>query len=622
MSLASRLSALPLASALAWLAIGVLSLFSAQRTHSFIQEVGYQDLSSTAVRRVDLYYSHLESELGKFEYLPSLLNLDASVRNVLQNSTDPALVDTVNRRLDTINRQARSTAIYVLNTQGTVVASSNWNDSNSLVGENLSFRPSFQDALHKGKGRFYAIGSLRGDPGYYFAHAIEVDGSILGIGMLEANLELMERNWWPGSERVLVLDRNGVVILSSVNEWKYKTVSPIAPDLLKSIAVTRQYNGREIGLLGLKEIDALDDGSTLVTLSTPTGQGNREVLFLARSQTIASTGWSVMLLAETDSIRDTAQYAGIGAGLAVAFTGLLAMHWRARRQVTAQKLAARQALELAYGELEHRVDQRTAELRQANQELINEVAERKRAEQVLLETQDELVQAGKMATLGQMSTGVTHELNQPLHALRTHCSNALQLLERNRLDGVERNLHSIIGLADRMSRITSQLRTFARKGTSLHETVLLARSIDNVMSLLGSRLQQHGMEVSIQIPQGLCVTCDASRLEQVFINLFANAIDATGGTPQPHLTVCAKVASDRVAIHVSDNGPGFPEGVLQRLFEPFFTTKPSGEGLGLGLVISASIVRAFGSELKARNGPSGGALFEFDLEHARNDEHA
>jgi len=579
---------------LAWLAIALLSAAAAALSHWLTQQAGYRELSRAGERKVELYYSGLESELRKFEYLPRLLTLDPDVVALLREPR-PALVEQVNHKLQAINEQAQATALHLLTTQGLVLASSNWNDSISPIGENLGFRPSFQDALHRGKGRFYASDSPRSEAGYQFAHEIAEGSRTLGVAMLVADLDAVEKNWWPGNERVAVFDHNGVVILSSTREWKYKALRALAPELLQQLKTSRQYSRHEIRPLALQTLLRLDDGGQLVRLPTPTEHGMRPLLFVSRSLTMPRTGWTVMVLSDTRPVQESAAYTALAVGLGTALVGVLLLLREVRRQAAAQQEAARAALERAYGQLEQRVQERTAEL---------------------LQTQDQLVQAGKLATLGQMAAGITHELNQPLHALRTHCSNALQFLERQKPEGAVRNMNAVIELSDRMARITAQLRNFARKEAAHTEAVPLRRVVENAAALLGERLQQQRVALWIELPAALLVRCDGHRLEQVFVNLLSNAIDAVRGSPAPRISVAADIQDDGVTVRVSDNGSGFRDEVLQRLFEPFFTTKPSGEGLGLGLVISASILRSFGSELQARNGAAGGAVFEFNLARA------
>ncbi len=579
---------------LAWLLIALVSAAAAGISHWLTREAGYRELSRAGERKVELYYSGLESELRKFEYLPRLLTLDPDVIALFRDPK-PALVEQVDRKLQAINEQAQATAIHLLTTQGLVLASSNWNDSVSPIGENLGFRPSFQDALHRGKGRFYASDSPRSEAGYQFAHEITEGERTLGVAMLVADLDAVEKNWWPGNERVAVFDHNGVVILSSTREWKYKALQPLPAELRKQLESSRQYGRHDVKPLALRTVLRLDDGGQLVRLPTPTEHGMRSLLFVARSLTMPRTGWTVMVLSDTRSVQESAAYTALAFGLGTALIGVLLLLREVRRQAAAQQRVARAALERAYGELEQRVQERTAELVQA---------------------QDQLVQAGKLATLGQMAAGITHELNQPLHALRTHSSNALQFLERGRPEGAVRNMNAVIELSDRMARITAQLRNFARKEAAHTAAVPLRRVVENAAALLGERLQQRGVALVIEVDDALLVRCDGHRLEQVFVNLLSNAVDAVREAPAPRVCVQAEVEDDAVAVRVRDNGSGFRDEVLQRLFEPFFTTKPSGEGLGLGLVISASIVRSFGGELRARNAPGGGALFEFNLARA------
>ncbi len=223
-----------------------------------------------------------------------------------------------------------------------------------------------------------------------------------------------------------------------------------------------------------------------------------------------------------------------------------------------------------------------------------------------------LVQSARLALLGQMSAGITHEINQPLTALRALSDNSRQLLKIGRIDDVDRNLASITGLTERMARITKQLKAFAHKGSAVASPVQLHTAVSNMVELLSSRMQTECIDVNIDVPQDLRVLCEAYRLEQVLLNLFSNALDAMKASPTKRLSVKAQALGDRVLVKVSDTGTGISEAVLNRMFEPFFSTKASGEGLGLGLAISNSIVKEFGGMMRAMNVPNG-AAFEFDL---------
>lgn len=610
---------------LAWLVVAVFSACIGYLTWWQMDRSGLRELSAAGVRKVDLYYAELDSELRKFEYLPSILHLDPEVRELLL-TLDTALGERVSQKLHWINHQAQATAITLLTTQGVVVATSLQPEGAASAPvapsmENLSYRPAFQDALHKGKGRFYAVDSVRGVPGYSFAHEIVDNGRTIGVGMLDAHLDAIERNWWPGTDRALAYDENGVVVLSSTREWRYRSMDPLSDDTRERLRRTRQFSGREIVPLGLRDVASLEDGGRLVRVFVPTERGDQERLFVMRSLTMPRTGWTVALLTDTQAVREGALQAGVAAGLGVALLGALALYWRVQRVALAEKAAARELLERANAELEQRVEARTAALNELNQELRFEVNERRLAEQRLLSTQDELVQAGKLATLGQMAAGLAHELNQPLHALRTRATNAQQLMQMGRPDDAKRNIGNVIELADRMGRMTSQLRSFARRAPVTVEVVPLQRSVDVVLDLLRDRLERQDITLQLQLEPDLRVRAEPNQLEQVLINLVANAIDAVVGRPVRCIIVAAHGDGKQAVVQVTDTGAGLTPEVQARLFEPFFTTKPTGEGLGLGLVISVSMLQHQGSDLVARNVPGAGAQFEFTLEQVPPDEH-
>jgi len=262
-------------------------------------------------------------------------------------------------------------------------------------------------------------------------------------------------------------------------------------------------------------------------------------------------------------------------------------------------------LQVARDDLEQQVQHRTAELLGANAELERQIHQRRQSE-------DELIQAGKMAVLGQMSAGIAHELNQPLTALRALAGNTLRLLEAGRHDALQGNLRSIGDVAERMGRITSQLKTFARRWSGGPDEVALAAAVENTRVLLEHRLAAEGVRCQVDVPAGLRVHADGTRLEQVLLNLMTNALDAMAGCREPQLGITAERLDGRACVRITDSGAGMDEATLARLFEPFFTTKPAGEGLGLGLVISQKIVQEFGGTLQAQRGTVG-MVFEFDL---------
>jgi two-component system C4-dicarboxylate transport sensor histidine kinase DctB len=265
------------------------------------------------------------------------------------------------------------------------------------------------------------------------------------------------------------------------------------------------------------------------------------------------------------------------------------------------------------------VARRTQALTETNLRLQKEVVERQHAEATLRAAQDELVQAAKLAVLGQLATGITHELNQPLGAIRTLAGNALEFLRRGKSESTEKNLTIITRLADQMGAIITPLKTFARKSPAVPVRVDLGRAVGNARFLLEQKLQHSAVSVQNDCSPGRSFAlCDQNRLEQVLVNLIGNAADAMRDQPRRSLSIAAAPDGDgAVLLTVADTGPGLPDEIRERLFEPFFTTKPAGEGLGLGLAISRDIVRDFGGDLEAGNTPEGGARFRLRLPAVR-----
>lgn len=340
-------------------------------------------------------------------------------------------------------------------------------------------------------------------------------------------------------------------------------------------------------------------------------EAERRFGHLVSSRNLPGTAWQLVVLS---SLRPAYRQAWGNALLAAAAAATLLLsllYLRQRRRVLQARLGMQAALETANRALEGKVAARTAELTRTVETLEAEVSERMQAERTLRAAQEELVQAGKLAVLGQLATGITHELNQPLGAIRTLAGNSLEFLKRGDAATAEQNLRIVCDLADQMGGIIQPLKSFARKAPAAPSRVDLAHPVGNALFLLDQSLKKAAVQVSNHCAAGQChAWCDANRLQQVLINLIGNAADAMRQCPERRLEISAQGYADgRVALTVADTGCGLPEEALYRIFEPFFTTKGAGEGLGLGLAISRDIVRDFGGELLAENRPGGGARF-------------
>lgn len=264
--------------------------------------------------------------------------------------------------------------------------------------------------------------------------------------------------------------------------------------------------------------------------------------------------------------------------------------------------------------LERKVAERTADLTRSNAQLESEITERRRTEQELLETQAELVQAAKLAALGQVAAGVGHELNQPLAAIRSYAHNGRILITTGRHEEANAILEKISELTGRMADISNHLKRFARRPNAVLSEIELAVVVDRALSLFTLRLREEDIEVVKQVEPGLRVRAEEVRLEQVFVNLFSNALDAMRGMDECRLTVSASpLPNGKVDVRVADTGPGIPQDQLPLIFDPFFTSKQVGAGLGLGLSISYNIVKDFQSLLCVHSTGPEGTVFQVML---------
>jgi two-component system C4-dicarboxylate transport sensor histidine kinase DctB len=582
--------------------------------YRYAEDAAIDRLRLSGAQRLDTYAAGLEHLLSKYDFLPGTFELNKDVIALLRQPDDEALRRDVNIYLERVNRLAGSTSIYIVNLKGVTQAASNWRAPDSYVGDYIAFRPYIREALRGMPGGFYGVGTTRGEPGYYFARGIYHEGRMLGVATVKVNIESLEASWAEAGGKALLTDAHGVVFLSSVPEWKYRTLAPLTPAARQELEQSRQYFSHALTPLGLREVRALDARARIVTGPPPaTGP------MLSQSRGLVTRNWQMVYLSDLAPARASARAAALLAVLSEALAVMLVLYARQRHRLGRQRQRAREDLQRAYDQLENLVADRTASLEQITRELRDENAVRRQAEEQLRKAQSELVQAGKMAVLGQLSAGITHELNQPLTALRTMADNARVLIERGRHADASANLTTISQLVERMGQLTGQLRQFARKSDTRPSAVPVADAVTAALFLVERRIAQErvGFRMATH-PRDLYALCDSNRLQQVLVNLFSNALDAMemAGSVSRQLVVEAGREGARVLISVTDSGPGIPEDVRAHLFEPFFTTKPQGKGLGLGLAISEQIVRESGGRLRAESPPEGGARFIIDLPRA------
>ncbi|RVI29448.1 sensor histidine kinase [Sinorhizobium meliloti] len=571
---------------------------TAVATRSYMQEASSQ--ANTALR---LAVAALSGHLNRYQALPALIADHDDVKELVTRPRDRRLRGAVNSYLKEINELLKSSDIYVITPDGNTIAASNYDGPTSFVGENFSYRPYFQDALKGDQSRFYALGTTSLKRGYYFGAPVRVGGEIRGVIVFKVDIETIEASWQGGEYRIFVSDPEGIIFMSGNPAWLYAGILPLTPDRLARTEGSRRY--ADARLRPLPVVQSELSGHRLLRVS----EGS-EREYLALSHYMPEADWTVNVLTDTASVRTQALTTVAAVMLLLCLAALaIAIIIQRRTRLRERILMQEQAQE----ELERRVEERTADLARVNSQIEAEIAERRLTEQQLRQTQADLIQAGKLAGLGQMSAALSHEFNQPLAAAKTYADSAALLIERGRTAEASDNIRRISGLIDRMASISRHLRNFARKPNEKLGPVRLDEVVRDTLEIVETRLKAAGAEMDIDIGDELAVLAGSVRLQQVLVNVISNAADAVEGLDDRKLSVRAWREGGRAVLTVRDRGAGVAPAVAQRIFDPFYTTKGVGRGLGLGLSISYNIIKDFGGSLTVSNHSEGGAVFRIEL---------
>lgn len=550
----------------------------------FAERYYSEQLAEQNRQTLDLYVANLLGTLRRYEELPQILGGLPVLRQALQQPGDPLLQKIANEALADIRRRTGADVIYLLQPDGTTQVASNWAQADSFVHRNFAFRPYYREAMQGRLARFFGLGTTSIKRGYYFASAVKEGSRIIGVLVVKVDLEHIERLWGNSPEQLLVIDNYGVVILSSREDWRFHASRPLSAAERDEIHANIPYPVQDPKPLRLQQS-----------------------AWLSQSRTLPETGWTVSIYAPRTLIeRPVRSVLLIGGATLLALLLLLTLLTLSRRHYL-----DRIALEAeAKRQLEERVLERTRELENANAQLQQEVHEREQAQRELMRAQDEVVQAGKLTALGTMSASISHELNQPLAAIRSYADNARVLLDHQRTEDARGNLEQISDLTTRMASIIAHLKAYARGARRAPENVQLQPAIEDALSMVASRRRAMNVELLRDVPDApLWVQAGETRLRQILGNLLTNALDALAEKAPPRrLWVIASQDQHGVTLTLRDNGPGFSEDALAHAHEPFFTTKTTAKGLGLGLAICDNLLRALGGRLEMGNHLEGGAV--------------
>ncbi len=563
----------------------------------------------------------LRNNLDKFRALPFVLTQDVDLRAALQGA-GKAQIEALDQKLEALSRGVGASAIYVLDKKGLAIAASNWREPATFVGVDYEFRPYFQGSVTRGSAEHFALGTVSHEAGLYLARRVDgPQGAMLGVVVLKVDFRGLESDWRQANAAIFVTDEHGVVLLGNLPDWRFRVLAPLAPALAQSLRTSLQFGDARFQPLPVTPpLQTASNGQLVRTEDALPRAAAGTALLHTTLPVIESPGWTLHQLSPVQAaVNQATANAQLGTALALSMLAALVGMVLYRRHRNLERAEQQAAIQQQLAAL---VDQRTAQLRDVNGQLVQEMDERQRAESQLHTMKDELVQASKLALLGQVAAGVAHEINQPVAAIRAYADNAAEFLRRRDEGAAQENLGTIAALTDRIGHITGELRAFSRKaGASVGPTDLM-EALEGALLLVGPRARRQGVVLQSPPRNTACsVQANRVRLEQVLVNLLQNGLEALEGLPEGRIVLTLHDAGDTVLLYVHDNGPGLSDAARAHLFTPFHTTKP--DGLGLGLVISRDIVAEFGGELRAAgpqdanssspDAPDRGALFILTL---------
>jgi two-component system C4-dicarboxylate transport sensor histidine kinase DctB len=558
--------------------------------------------SQQADRRLALFDRTLAAIIDRYHYLPDSVAFAAEARLVLDNPLDQDTLERANGFLSKLNDAAGAGELFIMALNGDVVAASNWWAYDSFVGENLGFRPYFEEAMRDGDAKFYALGTVTGVAGYFLAKRIDGPEGPLGVAVTKINLGEIEATWWRSGELIVIVDNNNVAILSTRPDWRYRPLAALVPSDREQILAERRYGEGSL----LTQPIALDQwtsngtGFASIDGSDPETEGQ----FLVNELRLPAHQWRLVSFTPAASIFQSAWALAIVASLAAGAALLIALLVVQRQRLVAQRLAD-------HDRLEQRVAERTEDLHIFNEALLAEIAERTRAEQAREQAQHSLVQAAKLASLGEALAGVAHEVSQPVAALTTHLASAKLMAAQRQDNTMTTLLVTMDKVVDRLAALTAHLKNFARKQThSEAQHADFASVVANALDLVDHKLKAFGVDVEYRRPRStIKVTGNPIHLEQVLINLISNAVDAMEHVPLRVLSIGIATKDGDAELVVSDTGSGIAPEAMGNLFDPFYSTKQAGRGLGLGLSISYGLIRDLGGTITVQSRPGQGATF-------------
>lgn len=551
------------------------------------EKTAVEFLREEALTTANTQASELKSELQKFSLVPVILRENPDVIDALIKMS-PGSLERVNEKLHSLTMQTDASYIYVIDTTGRTIASSNYQDELTFVGKDYRYRPYFIEAMQEGMSQYYAKGQTTGRPGLFLGAQIKHQGTAIGVIVVKVEFNDISMRWQDPVSTSFVVNQDGIILFSGNEALNFKTITDLTDGKKAEILQARQFGTTPLSKAKLQ----LND--------TPFALNEQGQKTVASKVDISELKWQLFRLSPINTAMESSKYR---AQLIILIVGIIlfsiVLAYRRRTLKEQEKTAATKLLK-------SEVARQTKELSETNEKLEHEIKQRELFNVRFQSAREELAQANRLGSVGAITASVAHELNQPVAAIRTYAENGLKLLQRGNSEQTTSNLDAIVSLTERIGSISTQLRRYARRGSHGIGRVDIEDVISGVDLLMGDRLRKNRIDLKIvgdykALPP---VRAGRIRLEQVIVNLLQNSIDALKNNDNPIITMSFEQTSSHIEVLVADNGTGIDAKLASQIFTPFITSKSSGMGMGLG--IAKDIINEFGGGIDlVENGPKG-----------------
>ncbi|MFK7902683.1 MAG: ATP-binding protein [Nitratireductor sp.] len=548
----------------------------------------FSRLETTAIKtsqnRLSLYSANLRASLERLSHLPKTISIYPNIVDVL--SKDQQLPE-FNSYLESVNDFSGGAALYVMDTNGDTIASSNFKTAESFIGKNYGFRPYFTKAMEGEEGRVFAVGATTGRPGYFVSRAIKNKNNIIGIAVVKTEFDNLLSDWQKADETVLITDKDGVIFLASQPQYTYKTINRLKAETLSTLITNKKFGTFTPTLLNYTSEKNAFVGSVEIANES----------YEISTLDIENTQWKIHYLTPLAPQRTAATFIAGLVFILFALAGFIFLYLRG--------IMNRKKLERATAEAE--------QIRTINTKLKNEIEARKETQVQLVEAQDELIQSSRLAALGTMSAAIVHEVNQPVAAIRTLTSSGSVLTKANRKEELLDVFEQIKNMTERLGIITSDLLVFSRKPIAKPIPVDLSKCIQVISKQFALLIKEKNVTLNLSLKnETLYVLGSQVRFEQLISNLLKNALDACPPNTG-EINIEAMIKNKKIHLEFKDNGEGIAQDMAEKLFDPFVTTKKVGKGVGLGLSLCYAIVSEAGGKISIMNNAKKGATIKVEL---------